>query len=816
VVTRVFKRSVSVNFKAVLFVSLLQALMAGCADEAALPEAAEVESPQSPPPNIVDGTAVNLEQVFVGQSGCQDNTELSLLNFDPNSPVDASACVNDETVAGSNPTLIAESDDGVALSINVNVDDESRDDYMLYSQQDTVGLLDLNNNVIRRLHSFTGNVCEISPAYRYVTELNSANQTETWHKVNEPFVFVETVESGIGSSACNSKSAFRRYFKLAINYDAFADNFSVCQDELNGMSTAADCKTRLLPTVSQAEAKAQLIKAWIDDPDSADPADKKLIYGYAGWGQDDQTLKVLDSDRAVVWEQDRTLESFDSVIVDGAEQTSEYLAQLSELEDNFYILQLGRDHFLFDASELLESITGDGVLTDRVYLAEARVDGNGDSSVVNSQFAFDEDELVVFDAGKFFRTNYKTGYSAPTSVLTYVMAPSLGDLTKASRNNNLFSQFEQGDCAFAADETECDSANDLADPAWQFVTPCTTLLGCALPVDNTDYCVLPSEATVSTTEDERCTASRFEDLNELDDPANDLAFLGFVKYSNDYIRSLSFDFYNEQLLVVVRLLEKDALLVYDIRQPLTAPKSQREKLILGERLNQAVMSSIQLNSGVFMTTLVKGSEVSNRCYRGLQEASCNLTELALEGSGAVCTGLDLQLGNCRTSKFNYESRALFCTDAQISSGQCTDDNQVNPLTADRQIESAAQDAKWLQVLKPSSTGIERSIYALISDNSAPNSVAPGESAVKDEGVLINPELYSVTLPGVTLGQRLAQMNGELESVFEAAVVRGGEASLSVVAQDFFNNGRSRKLQAHFLDESAQTLTPVSNFEFSLQ
>jgi hypothetical protein len=813
-----FKRLGSVKYITALFLSLLSVLISGCADEAALPQAREIEDPQTPPPSTVDGTQFEFNQVFFGQYGCQKNTELSLLSYDSNMALEQSSCINSETVEGINPLQAAVSSESLILELNTILDDQSDPDVFVFSDRGSLRYADLRNNKIRLIDNFEGRICDIVPSSYFYQELDVALQTKTWHLLDHEYVYVETVQDDLSVSACqNTRANNRYYYKVALNFDALADDFEVCVSEANGKSTDDDCKTRIRSAVTEAEAKSQLIKAWVNDESTADLTDKKLVFGYLGWGREGRgKLKLFDENHALVWEQSRELEAFDSVQIDGAEIASQYLYRLSELEDNFYLLQLGRDHFVFPGEELFARTNSDSILKDRVYLAEKKDDGNGNSIVIESQFSFDDDELVIYDAGKFFRTNYKTAYTAPTSAFTYVMAPDLFISALEANNGAAFSQFEQGDCRFDADETECDNANNLSDLAWQFVTPCELLLGCSVPVDNTDYCVLPSEEVVSTTDDERCNSSRFQDLNELNEPTNDLGFLGFVKHSGDYIRSLDFDFYDNQLLVVVRLLEKDGLLLYDIRQPLSAPKSQREKLLLGERLNQAVMAPIQLNAGVFITTLVQGPEISNRCYKGYEEVQCILNDLSNDGGAGQCTGKDIQLGTCRASKFNYESRALFCTDVQVAGGQCTDDNHVNPATADRQIESADQDAKWVKVLKPSASGIETSVYALVSDAKGPNSVALGQSAVKDEGVLINPELYSVSLPAVSLDQRLGQISGEVETVAEALVVRNGEAKFSVVTQDFFNNGSARKTQGHFVDESAQTVTPVSSFEYILQ
>ncbi|WP_197471999.1 hypothetical protein, partial [Oleiphilus sp. HI0067] len=230
-------------------------------------------------------------------------------------------------------------------------------------------------------------------------------------------------------------------------------------------------------------------------------------------------------------------------------------------------------------------------------------------------------------------------------------------------------------------------------------------------------------------------------LNELDEVANDLSFAAFLPYYQDYMRSFEFKMYDDSLLLNLRLTERDALVVYYYKQPLTAPATVRERLLLGRRLVQSISRPVVQDSGIYFSTNVQGATVSNVCYKGLMEVMCNVQE-PLEGAVDECTRFDLDAGTCREGRFLFESRALFCSDTEILSGDCKDSNQINQTTL--QIESASQDAKWVPSLSIDATnGVQSTMHVLISDDQPRSTARPNDSYSKDEGILGNPQLYSV-------------------------------------------------------------------------
>lgn len=791
----------------VVLILLLSLFFVACSKEGELDPVVEADPATTPPPTK-DVEVETITQAVIGEYGCQTSPELSIVNYDPDATIDDSACVGTDDVAGSNPTQLFESNLGVYTYLDTEIDTLRQQEFLVYAQGGATFLVDFANSESRRLASFPGVICRVIPSQRYDAVFDSGSNTETWHELNDEFVYAEVVFDADGFNVCDDVTKFRSYFQVPLNYDEFADDFDVCDTEADGESQAADCRTRIAPTVTAAQALSSTIKGYVLDESTPDPTDRKLVYGYLGWGSDDSKLSFWNDSYELVWSQDRNIESFDSI--DGKQEGAyKHLVRITELEDTFYSMQLGRDLFIFQGRLLFEATSSDNIFSDRVYQLDERIDGAGDNSVSAAQLAYDSDDYIVFDNGKFFHTNYKTAYSAPSSALTYAFVNALSREYE-EYDHFEFSQLELTDCQYDADVTSCDAANAVGAAGWQVTDDCDALLGCSIPVDNNDYCVTQAESTGTTTEDELCTSSRFEDLNELDEVANNLTFKSFLPFYADYMRGLSFQMTDNKLLMNLRLSERDALIFYDFNEPLTAPKADREQLLFGERLVQSISRPVVQSGGIFVTSQVRGSLVSNGCFKGLIEVQCNLSKM-VEGSTDECTTFDLNAGTCRVGKYLFESRALFCSDANIAnaSTECSDDNQVN--TVERQIESPTQDAQWLPTLSIDDSGVlEKQMRVLVSEERQQSSVNPALSYTKDEGVLGNPHLYDVVTASFppTLDSLQGQLDGQVESIPGYLVLRAGVGLVSVNAEEYVGTLESRQQDELYVDESSDKFVRV--------
>ena len=70
--------------------------------------------------------------------------------------------------------------------------------------------------------------------------------------------------------------------------------------------------------------------------------------------------------------------------------------------------------------------------------------------------------------------------------------------------------------------------------------------------------------------------------------------------------------------------------------------------------------------------LQKGAQSSNECYKKGQRVESNLGDCSESGGNSSCTGKDMLEGLCVDHFDEYESKALFCSAAQISDLSCSD------------------------------------------------------------------------------------------------------------------------------------------------
>lgn len=766
-----------------LLAVLFSLLMVACADTLDIPEVVEADQPQLPVPGLggsIDFPSVpDFNQLFLAQYGCQAYPELSVLNYDPSMPIEKPQCIDGEdvlpeSVTKANAEKVFDLSLGRYLYLDTHRDNLHSPEYLVHASNNSVRLIDLRNNEARGLSSFTGVVCDLMPSKMFTVESVSANE-EKWHELDEMFVYVEVIADGSSVSDCLDSSLFRRYFKVPLNYDLAATDFEVCDNETNGGSSAEDCKTRQLFDVYQAEATRSVIKAFILDEDSLTPNARKLVYGYIGWGEEERKLKFWNDENELVWELGLSLDAFD--VIETMDNGREYLVSLSELEDQYYMMQLGRELFLFSGRDLFEKSPAE-VFSDAIYSLVARV-GDGDTELVRHvKYTNDDDELVLYDDGKFFIKNYKASFSTPVSDITYSFNESIEKASSEYHDGFKFSQFDLSDCAYSADEDACTAANDFESDSWSLMSSCDLVLGCAQPS--------PS----------------------YDDPVNDVSLIGFVSFYDDFMRDIEFQLYRDHLLINAKLIERDALVWYDYNQPLTAPKLLRESRLFGERQVQSFSKPVVHDGGIYITSLFRDSFVGNRCYRGYGEVDCNLNSSQTGGNGE-CTGADLSQGLCRLGKYNFESRALYCSDAQVDAGECQDDNQIT--SNDRQFEQANQDAKWLPTLNiDTAGGMQKSVRVMISTDQQISSVSPQQSYVKDEGVLGNPTVYEVqdNSGAPILGGIVDGFEGEVESIENLFLLRDGRGRLEVNSAEFVGGGLDRKESQIYVNEAENQMTNV--------
>ncbi|WP_068491962.1 hypothetical protein [Oleiphilus sp. HI0080] len=767
-----------------------------CADVADLQEPPEFDLPTTPP-NIKDEELDPLKEVFFGLYGCQTSPELSILNYDPQQVIEESGCDSNIVTEGSNPDQLFEMSDGMYQYLDTEIDASMSRELLVFANKGGLFQVDMVANSARRLTSWNGEICRIIPSTRYEV-VPVDNTTDEIFELDAPFVYVEVVYDTSVNDPCSNVSVFRNYFKVAMNFDENADNVDICVSEEGGKSTASDCKTKQRPAVSEAKALSQPVVAYVG-------ADGLFRYGYLGWGRDDndqRTLNFWDENGALQWTQQRALESFGSVF--GTEGVYPYLFDVDALEDTHHLLQMGRDVFVFEGHELFGAVDTDTLFSDRVYQLE---ESAGD--VAKVEFVFDDNDLVFFDAGKFFHLDYTLGSTVPTPVKTYEFVTSLESTVEATTDDFEFSQFETQDCRYDADETACDAANDVGGTSWQVTTGCDVGLGCSFPVDLTDYCVTAAEQVQNTPAEDLCTPERYQDLNELDDPANDVAFTAFLQYYADHMRDLDFQIYDNKLLMNVRLSERDALVLYDYNQPATAPATVRESLLLGKRLVQSIAKPIIQDDNIYITSNILGLKTSNICYKGFSPVQCNFAKLE-EGTSEECTSFDINAGTCREGKYLFESRALYCSATDIANEVCIDTNQINPKTL--QVESATHDAKWLPVISIDDVnGLQREIRVLVSEDRQFSSNSPSQSYTKDEGVLGNPKMYKLDAPGSRTLSSISegQLQGVVESVPGSMVLRDSEGAVSLTAEEFVGGSSVRQQDELYINENMDQIIRVT-------
>jgi len=618
-----------------------------------------------------------------------------------------------DNVAGE-LTPIASSEGQLMVSLNTIYEDAATPEITIVVGDDTVRAIDHITKEMAVLKSFGDKVCEIIPVEKVVEE-NIAGNTQTTI-LHADYFYVMTTESGNVANACVNSIYKKRYYKLSPNYQFDIED-------------GHEVKINELELHLESLARSKLVFGWVrDEINNLDV----LEYGYLGYGHEERKLVLYDKNHepgSIIWSQDRTIETV-AVNDDNNEYAPDYLFNLTQLEQFQYMLQLGRDVFVFDGGEelLSRSNFGEGVdtvLNDRVFVLDQKLSSSGKEVIPPVDVWFDNDEMILIDNYRVLKFDYLKNYTDPLNA----EYPIVRTLPNFNIDNNEYldyqpySQFDNILCETITDadkKTRCQKANDLQDADWQFVTDCELSLGCSVSTPVDDFCVL-----VKTSEEQTlCTPSEYTHLSELDDQTNNAEFVGYFQYGSEFIDDMDIVMHDNSLFVTARLNEREALLRFFYKTETTDVKSNREQVLFGASTPHYGLSANLVDGNLYVNSLLSGPTRQFECYQGYKKVEC--TELSDE----VCSGESL-VSSCSTGFTEYNSIALFCSTAQINGKVCSD-SQLTP-TDQLSVVDDLHDAKWISILD-ASTG--KNLMYLLSGLRS-NSI--------DEGVLVNPELLSVDI-----------------------------------------------------------------------
>lgn len=681
-----------------LLISLIFAalILTGCEKEADIePTTATPAFPDRTPPG--PPIFAEVHQTFFATEN-NTNNDLALTSFDPSNP-DAAA------------EIIQLSNNAIMYSLNLESGKVT-----IAVNNNSVFSIDHESDEIRRLSHFANPICEVLPAETVASTEDATDIVLT--TVNAPLVYIVTTSS-LNSSGCSDPNQPKQYQKLPFN-------FLFDASDLNEDFTVS------IETVSEAEARSQLVFGWVEDEETSEQV---LDYGYLGYSFDERSLRFYDKDRELVWSQDRTVQTFDIENLPNGEESPRYIALTRHLQGTNYVLQLGLDIFVFDATDALfpqNNVTARDVFSDRnLHLTPDATTNNAEINAPQvTQMVFDDTNILFINDSKIFHLSYSQ--STPVTSKTYSIVDPFKTADSMEFSGHLpFSQFDIVNCANHNDPTNCSLASDpepLTNPDWQFITDCEAVVGCEFPTPDVSNCVI-----VPTGADDEvlCSTSEYTHLDELDDPGNDVEFRGFMQYESDFMRGKNIELYDDSLLITARMPEHDVLLRYYYNIDLLAPKSSREQVLLGSNTAHQNISSIIDEDNLYITSLVsEGQKRFNECYKDNRRVLCDLQNLE-EGSSTSCTRYDLDAGLCVDFYEIYTSQAYFCTLSQVESDLCTD-RQLSGSDSISVVEDGF-GAKWVPI-----TSLDDQTQAV--DDKRLFLLRGDESEVIDEGVLINAEL----------------------------------------------------------------------------
>lgn len=743
-----------------------------------------------------DATIDELGNPFpANQTFVEADNSISLLSYDRSLPIDS----NPESAA-RNPQTIFNADEALLVALDLVAGTSNVAEVTVLSQSDTIYSLNHASNEVNALVHFVDQVCDIIPVQR-VEASGALAGDQTYTILNDNFVYIQTADGDRTGNDCAEAETTKRYYRLSLNYKMIASDLELCLGEGVGQNPDMEsCKTKKLPTVSEAEARAQLVFAWVNDDETPTIGDHKLSYGYLGYGFVDHVLKLFGPERQILWEQQRYLQSFDVTPLGQNQFSPYYLANLTPLAHQNYLLQLGRDVFLVDASRDLfgkDFTETDSILSDRSYqLDPVYSETNGLEIVSPAEVAFDDQDVVLVDQGKLFRIDYAAlafSPNHPDREFTITNPAPLNYGPMPYRSTQPFSQFDLKNCEHEVSPVAvlaCQNAHDVEDamlpspgPLWQFFTECDLAFGCQLLSDSTDYCTTEAEHDQNPTLGNFCHPSNYQHLNELDEAANNIEFRGFMQYW-DHIRGLDLIVNQHSLYLTAKMKQKDLLLRYFYDLPLSEPKADREQVLFGSRVTHAGIQAFFSENNLFINSLNPAALRHNECYKNYQQVECRLDELEVNGGQFACTGLDLDEKLCQNQYREYHSTALFCDQVRIDAGGCNDAAliPVNSLS----VESPQHDAKWLPFRDTHVANQDRRLmYLLVSDDDFDDEEDPSDSYVANEGVLGRPSLYEVDeLSGVpNYVAELGVLSSEVETILEGRVANAPLGRVDVITAD---------------------------------
>lgn len=740
----------------------------GCSNEGSAPAQAETDAFFDPLPRGLP-VFIEIDEPFVADSGSDsDQTEGNGRSafFSYQRPESA-------TGLGETKEIIS-ADRRLMVSLNTVHDEVGRSEVTLLARNDSVYSINHLTNQIRLLSHFTSTICELIPKeivdVGEVPVPGQSNNKKVLTVLHDQLIYVMTAEAkGDASSACIGEGK-KRFYALPLDHQ-----LDPAQDE--------DGELNRLELVNESLARSKLIFGWVADTDQDDATQQKLTYGFLGYGVEEVSSPTLkpalvyyDNSRQEVWRQDRNIEKVPVIEIVPDVYSQPNLFHVQALENQHYLIQLGLDLFVVDSGAALISKTFDqvaNILSDRSLRLAPKLS----TEPTPREYAmpvmayYDDDDLLIEDQGKIFSYAYqaKTPARNPSESYQDVQIIPQNPTNISSRAFATTRQFSQFDLKACGDDLNCQIAHDAEALSWQFLTPCTDTLGCSLNNQVGDFCETFEEKLSSQSDEPLCTASDYRHLSELNKPSNDMNFKAYMQY-RDYLRDVRLALENNQLYITAHMNEKDLLLRYNYALDFSAPKSLREQVLFGGSSNLFGLIADFISSNLFMTVLTEGSVRSNECYKDYRRVECDLVEASQAGGLDVCTAFDLKEGAC-TSRFQeYESRALFCTQAQLIDGSCLDTGlaQIEELS----VETAEQDAKWLKLYDYTADAANSyQMRLLVGDHTEAL-----DEAMLDEGRLLNPKVYGFDLSTRSPLGSFGEVQGTVEQAVLGWIVRDAEAT----------------------------------------
>lgn len=655
---------------------------------------------------------VDIVEPYLGTSSSNQD-EIALFSYAPQ-----------ETAAGlATETEVFSTDSNIAVSLNTQADSAGQSEFTLLVKNDSIYVVNHSSNEIRLLNHFTTQVCEILPIEKVTESIVGEEPNKERHltTLHDEKVYIVTADDGGTVGACDVDSK-KRYYELPLDHQLEA-------------SVADGGVSNIINLVSEALARSKIIFGWIPDPDNSG---KDIIeYAYLGYDSESKSLSLFDKDQTLIWKQERVLQEFDRVDLGQGKISSKYVFDIRQLDikNLFYLIQLGLDVFVVDSGlDLLSKQQSEvgNILADKVVSLVAGRSSELDYAVPAFSLV-DDDDLIIVDNNKIYNVPFQANAVVrdPTITTKVFYQNPISIDNKLHLKTPPFSQFDLKICD--DDDIACEEAHDVEAQTWQFFTPCEEQYGCSIVNEVNDFCETEEEWLQTQSNRTRCTPSDYRHIAELNKVENDASLLSYMQYAEKYIRQKNFILNKDQLFVTARMNQKDIILAYNFKRDFSQPKLLREHVYLGGRASLFGMEPWILNNNLYLTALQESAIKFNECYKNGQQVSCQLDDLG-KGSSTVCTGKDLAEGLCVNKFTEYESKAFFCSEAQLNDFSCSDDN-LNQLD-DLAIETDEEDAKWLALYDYPKASYEMYLLAgqhqLAVDNNQ-----------LDEGRLFSPSLYSI-------------------------------------------------------------------------